>query len=255
MYALERGLSAAQGGRGLTVHPMISAVVAHAHRDRSEALKDRALADIIDPDLPIPSPFHGGGKVKIVVVGQDPTVADEARRRRIKVVLALDESGPLRRHVERICRGLGCGLEGLYATNACKWFFRQRPTDYEANVLALATPFCLDLLRNELAKFPDAKVVTLGEPVLSMLVRDPGSREVKTYWGYRRGWQSRGTNPFSRIEAANCMVGATIYPCPHQPSMHGPRTAFYRDNFERYLEFAGRVSETPMHSVVETEIP
>jgi len=87
-----------------------------------------------------------------------------------------------------VSKGLGINLKAsVYGTNYIKNFFTHCPTQIsEIDVLAIASKYWLPLLEQELAAFPDATIITLGEPILSLLVLDPGKRKVREYWGYRK---------------------------------------------------------------------
>lgn len=72
----------------------------------------------------VPVPFLGEGEIRLIVLGQDPTVKNEKSRAGIRTVLNLDKEGSLKRYLRRICQGLGIGLEeNVYATNVVKNFF------------------------------------------------------------------------------------------------------------------------------------
>jgi hypothetical protein len=141
--------------------------------------------------------------------------------------------GGLLRFIASICQDLGVVLkENVYATNAAKNCFLERPTvirkEHGVDVLELSAPLWLPVLRAELEQFPDALVISLGEPVLSMLVKDRRGREMKDYWGYDKRWKAGARHPMHPIEAEDSTVGRHIYPFVHQPSLRGGRTEFYR---------------------------
>ncbi|HEU4323850.1 MAG TPA: uracil-DNA glycosylase family protein [Roseiflexaceae bacterium] len=223
----------------------IDTIVRRAEAARGELLAAGPLADLVDPDLPIPRPFGGSGPIRLVVIGQDPTVAKAASRARIATVLNMDRPGEaLYRYIAQICDALGLAPERhVYATNLCKCFFRTPPTTITTvDVLAASLPVWLPILRDELAQFPDAAVVTLGEPVLENLVSDPSRRWLRHYWGYRPGWQTAGAGPTLAIEPEAGPLGRRIFPLPHQPSL---RAAFYKAHLDRYLAFIRQTIPAP----------
>lgn len=104
-----------------------------ADQRSSEILEDLKaqpnLGKYVDPDLPISKVFRGSGEIRLVFLGQDPTVANPKTRAKIKTALDLSRNGQLRHYLEEICSGLGLPLDGnVYATNYLKNFFRERPT-------------------------------------------------------------------------------------------------------------------------------
>ena len=139
----------------------------------AEAQKIRdSLADYeenhIDTDLaPVP-PFKGNGRIKLVVIGQDPTITEVKERKKIKKTLKLDVPGPLRRYIERICAGLDITIDNVYATNLFKYFYEKKPAT-TPKVLAAHLESNLSLLKKELSEYSDCIIITLGEPVLQLL--------------------------------------------------------------------------------------
>lgn len=115
----------------------------HSIQERAEAIlqcaaADSALGRYVDSKLCIPRSFQGTGPIKLVLLGQDPTVKRESARATIRTVLNLDREVNLRRYVARICLGLGLKLEKhVYATNYVKSFFVRPPTQIrEIDVLS-----------------------------------------------------------------------------------------------------------------------
>ena len=152
---------------------------------------DSALRTHVDPDSSLPRPFCGSGEICLVIIGQDPTVENENTRKKVTTALMLDGKGHLTRFLATVSGGLGLTLENVYATNLCKNFFKRTPTQIEkteaVDVIAFERPHWLPLLRDELAWFPEAVVISLGEPVLRCLVRAGFAQNVKNYWGYKQG--------------------------------------------------------------------
>jgi uracil-DNA glycosylase len=157
---------------------------------------DRVLESYVDSELQLPRPFLGSGVIHLVIIGQDPTVENEKTRKKVTTALMLNGKGHLARFLSGVCESLVLSLKNVYATNACKNFFKQRPAQIKTKsgigVIGLSNARWLPLLQEELAWFPNAAVLTLGEPVLRSLVLPGCSQEVKTYWGHRQGWTSKG---------------------------------------------------------------
>lgn len=61
----------------------------------------------INKDLPIIKPFIGSDKIKLIIIGQDPTVKNKKSREKIAVTLNLDKTNSLRKYIEFICEKSG----------------------------------------------------------------------------------------------------------------------------------------------------
>jgi hypothetical protein len=192
------------------------------------------LSRYVDFSLPIPDEFMGDGEIKLIFLGQDPTVKSEKARKDIHTVLNLDKNGQLLYYLQGICRGLGLALgKNVYATNLFKNFFIQPPTQIrEIDIFTEFTPYWLPLLRDELAQFPDAPVVTLGEPLLNSITKK--AVKVRDFWGYVPTWKSGETGAFHYLRPEDTLLDRMVFPFPHQPSI---RKVFYRDRLERYVAF------------------
>ncbi len=206
---------------------------------RTQLVQHPTIGQYVDLSLPIPRPFIGTAEIKLIVIGQDPTVQREASRQRITTVLNLNTKGNLTRYLDSICEMLKLDLsENVYATNACKCFFTEPPTAIYKNngvdVIRESADLWLPLLHDELAHFPQATILSLGEPVLNLLVRDGGSRLMKSYWGYTRDWQQGTTGSLASIAPEFSTVGRRIFPFPHQPSL---RKKFYSERLPRYVDY------------------
>lgn len=224
--------------------PFVAGVVASAQKAREQLLQDAVVGPYIDRDLPhVPPPYVGSGDIRLIIIGQDPTVQRAKRRASIHTVLTLDEkNGLLSRFLGGLCDELGLSLsEHVYATNACKCFFTSPPTiitrNDNVNVLEKSASVWLPILRYELAAFPQAAVISLGEPVLSLLVKQEYSREMKHYWGYHREWQVGKRTAMCPILPEQSTVARQIFPFVHQPTLQGKRTEFYRQRRAEYIEF------------------
>jgi hypothetical protein len=206
-----------------------------------ELAADPVLGEFVDSELPIPQPFRGSGPIKLVVLGQDPTVKRASERAKIRVVLNLDRDSNLRRYVSRICQGLGLELDRhVYGTNYVKNFFVRPPTQIKENdVLAGASRWWLPLLLDELAPFAGVPVVALGQPLLGLLTTGDASRLVRDYWGYRPGWRSGEKGEFCSLAPGQNRLGRVVFPFPHQPSIGKP---FYREHMDDYIAFVRRTA-------------
>jgi hypothetical protein len=91
--------------------------------------RDERLGQYVDGTLPIPKPYRGSGEIKLIVLGQDPTVKAVQDREAIRTVLNLDRKGSVRTYLAGVCHDLGLQLaENVYATNLYKNFFIRPPT-------------------------------------------------------------------------------------------------------------------------------
>lgn len=89
-----------------------------------DKLKRSEISSYIDTSLTPPDPFRGSGKIRLIILGQDPTVQDPENRKKIKVTLLLNQPGRLRTYLEKVCKALEIDLdENIYATNLLKNFF------------------------------------------------------------------------------------------------------------------------------------
>ena len=199
------------------------------------------LGRFVDSTLDIPEVFRGEGEIRLVVLGQDPTVKNPASRRGITTVLNLNRSGALKNYLSRICESLGLNVdEHVYATNYLKNFFVKPPTQItEINVLQVFGPMWLPLLQDELAQFRQVPVIALGEPLLAALVRGAASPRVRDYWGYTPGWKSGDSGPLHYLAPQDNWLGRTVFPFPHQPSI---AKQFYAERLASYTAFVRQVA-------------
>jgi len=201
-----------------------------------EIIANESLAPHVDPRLPIPDVFFGTGEIKLIVLGQDPTVKDAEKRKDITVTLNLNKRGSVRNYLTRVCIELGLDLkQNVYATNLLKNFFIKPPTQIkEFDIFAAFVPYWLPLLREELARFPNIPVITLGQPLLRALVVDKSKGLVRKYWGYTKDWQDNPLLPFSFVPPEDNKLGRGFFPFPHQPSL---RKAFYKATLPAYIDY------------------
>ncbi|MBE9505807.1 MAG: hypothetical protein IMY84_03250, partial [Chloroflexi bacterium] len=155
-------------------------VLKRAQSIAEELAADPVLGDYLDveSDLEIPAPVRGGGHIRLIILGQDPTVGTRRRRREIRAVLDMrSREGPLRTYLSFLCASLGLVMEEhAYVTNLVKGFFSVPPAQLrDVDLIALSAPHWLPLLQEEVAEFPGVSVLTLGQPVLSALI-NPGVR-------------------------------------------------------------------------------
>ena len=198
--------------------------------------RSEKLAKYVDASLQIPQPFIGAGPIKLIVLGQDPTVKNEASRKSIKTVLNLDTNGSVRAYLSGVCSKLGIDLkQHLYATNLFKNFFVQPPTQIkEIDIFQTLLPIWLPLLKEELAQYPDVPVITLGEPVLQTILKPGMPERLREYWGYTVQWKTGQIQPLQYLKPEDNLLGRNIFPFPHQPSL---RKQFYKEQMYEYITF------------------
>jgi len=176
------------------------------------------------------------GKIRLIVIGQDPTVKNEVSCETIKTVLNLDKPhGSLHKYISLICERLGLNLsQHVYATNYAKNFFIHPPTQIvECNLLHEVSQYWLPLLKEELSLFPSRPIVTLGGPLLKALLVGPKKALVRQYWGYTPNWVTTKT-VFSFVSEDENKLGRRLFPFPHQPSL---RKRFYSATLQSYLGY------------------
>jgi hypothetical protein len=221
---------------------MINDIQQRAFAIREACLQDTALAGYIKTDMPranlIPQPFVGGDDIRLIVVGQDPTVSNPISQRKITTALMLDQHGPLRNYVKGLCLKLGLQLSQVYGTNVFKMVLTDTPTRLKkqgVDVLMLIHQAgdWVGLLADEVARHPDALVISLGQPVLSYLVKD-GPVELRHYWGYHKRWKEEPLRESSVIPAPSSTIGRTVAPFPHLNSFN---RGFYYKARPDYISF------------------
>ena len=181
-------------------------------------------ANPIDFDLSPVKPYIGDEEIKLIIIGQDPTIRNIQRRKYINTTLNLDKNGALKTYVENICRELDISVQNVYATNIFKYFYSIPPAD-TPNVLIKHKTQNIELLRKEIECYKDSPIITLGEPVLRLLT-DEGEK-VRDYWNF----QERG---YKYLSPDNNILRRYIFPFPHQPSM---RKLLYNSNFIGYIKY------------------
>lgn len=204
----------------------------------SKLREDEILGSHVDASLAVPRPFQGRSEIRLIVVGQDPTVEEAETRNRITTVLMLDEErSNLRRFIQTICNRLGLSLdEHVYATNVCKNFFMQRPEAVtDPDLIGLSWKMWQGVLQDEVNQFPKAAIVTLGKPVLKVLLKHGHPHDLKHYWGHVDGWKQRGRDSFRAVEKEQSTIDRKFFPLPHVTNC--TTTEFYRGNLDDYLAF------------------
>ncbi len=223
--------------------PTATDPAAHARWVQHQA--ERVLAQVaalpqlgayLDSSLPVPKPYSGAGAIRLIILGQDPTVKAPDKRAQIGTALNLDKRGSLLAYLAHVCNGLGLDIrKDVYATNLWKGFFVSPPTQIrDVDVLADSRDLWLPLLQEELSVFPDAPVLTLGEPLLRQLVLEDASPRVRDYWGYTDDWRAGETGPLRYLEASGNRLGRRVFPFPHQPSIG---KLFYKQRLDEYIAY------------------
>ena len=213
----------------------IDTVVAEAENIRRQLIKENNFNDFIDAENEkIPKPYLLGKEIKLIIIGQDPTVRNENSRKDVTTVLNLNkENGALFNYVNEIATRLNCDIhENVYATNLLKCFFTVPPASVK-NLVFDQTKFWLPLLLKEIVAYPNAKIITLGEPVFQALVSS-GFKKVNKYWAYC-GNTTAIVNNFSYCKAEDNKLHRTIFPFPHQPTKK--RNKFYGQYFSVYAQY------------------
>lgn len=212
---------------------MCNEIQERATRIFEQLKQDKKLSQYVDGTLHIPKPYHGTGEIKLIVLGQDPTVKNPVSRKRIKTVLNLDKNRSVKAYLSRVCSVLGISVkENAYATNLYKNFFVHPPTQiFDVNIFLEFIGAWLPLLKDELALFGQVPIITLGEPILAPLLRIGVPAKVRHYWGYTPDWKSGKSYPFQHVKPQDNKLGRVIFPFPHQPSI---RTQFYRTKLDDY---------------------
>lgn len=216
----------------------ISQIERKLRTTKSLLSKDTVLQNDIDFSYDFILPFSKADKtseVKLVLIGQDPTVRRQKSRVDIKVTLNLDKENSLKTYLKKVCEILQIDIEKeVYATNLYKCFFKIPPAD-DQSILTRQFKIWMDFLIYELAVFKNSFVVTLGEPLINQLIHS-NSKQVKHYWDYI-GQTKSGRN-FKCNEPFENYLQRRIYPIAHQPTWN--RNEFYKTYLKDYLEFLKR---------------
>lgn len=179
----------------------------------------------------IPPFFNSSASIKLVIIGQDPTIKRAERRKEIDCTLNLNKPGAIRKYVEHICFELGISIEEVYATNLFKYFYTFPPARTLSILKSHLKPN-LVLLEKELSAIPQCPIITLGEPVLKLLVND--NAKVRDCWGYEKK-TSMTNEQFKFIHANDNKLNRILFPFCHQPSFS--RIPFYKETLDQYIHF------------------
>jgi len=198
-------------------------------------LDDSVLKNDIDFTFEFLLPFSKADRtddVKLIIIGQDPTVRRAESRGDINLTLNLDKDNSLKTYLRKVCDILEIDIEKeIYATNLFKYFFRFPPAD-DQTILTRQFKIWIDLLINEIAVFGNPFVITLGEPLIAQLIHT-NSKKVKYYWNYigdtKSGRDFKCNEPFENY------LQRRIYPIAHQPTWN--RNEFYKNYLVDYLNF------------------
>jgi len=203
--------------------------------------RESPFSQFVDFNLSIPEVFRGAGDVRLVILGQDPTVKNRESRKKIKVVLNLDKPYALRRFIDRICGSLGIGIENVYATNGVKNFFVDPPTKIAPKFPKGVSPlvefirYWLPMLREELSEYENVPTILLGQPILRAVLCNNTKPNMRYYWGHVNNWKSGERKAFHFIERCDNTLDRKIFPFPHQPCVS--RNEYYQHRLEEYLRF------------------
>ena len=181
-------------------------------------------------------PFVGEGEIRLIILGQDPTVTKVEERNKVQVTLNLDrEEGVLWRHVNKVCQGLGLEVDNIYATNVFKYFYTDKPTKNAATqrVLQKHAKPNIKLLKEELEVYPNLPIITLGEPILKLLTYP--KNKVQYYWDYDEN-DKTSHGHFTHVAPSDNELGRDIFPFVHA-NYYMMRNRLYKDNFYGYLEY------------------
>jgi len=199
---------------------------------RDELKKNNDFSDnpIDDSLLPV-LPFRISNKIKLIIIGQDPTVKLPESRKSIEYTLNLDKNGSLKNYIFQICNALEIDFKHIYATNIFKYFYTI-PPERILSVLENHFEKNLELLIEELSNYPKVPIITLGLPVLQLLVDT--NAQVNYYWNHK-GITRKSGGVFNYCEAKDNKLNRDFFPFPHQPSYSGK--VFYKNTFIDYLNF------------------
>lgn len=161
-------------------------------------------------------PFHkAGNKLKLLLIGQDPTISNEPER--VNTVLMLNETqgrnGQLRKWLEKELFGIDNFKEiEVYATNLVKCQFDYPPTKSQEGALKFLEPrfkLCKKYLIKEICNFKPDIILTLGESAHKLF-----SKEIEVVSGNLKGKMKEDfTGKF--VKASINGVEFNYSPCLH----------------------------------------
>jgi len=201
-----------------------------------DKLTKSEISSYIDTSLTPPDPFCGRGEIRLIILGQDPTVQNPKYRKKVKITLLLNQPGGLRTYLEKVCTALDIDLdENIYATNLLKNFFTVPPDSLrkkDPQFFRKAADHWIPLLKQEIKEFNNVPILPLGEPVLNCLTKSPDEVLIRNYWGYE-GPGQYGRN-FDYIKPAENILSRVVFPFPHIP---GLSHKIYRQQMNGYFAF------------------
>ena len=200
---------------------------------------DKEIGEFIDNYKRLPKPYKGNKKIKLIILGQDPTIEKD---RPIDMVLELDKNSKFKNYIIDICDKLGIGFDEIYATNLIKNFFTKMPKTLEKEnknktIISKYVEYWLPVLEEEIKEYEDVPILTLGQPILKFLVNEDVKNELKFYWGYN---SENSNRDFKIIEKKDNKLNRIIIPFPHVTTKNN---SFYKDEFDNYCEFINRIKE------------
>ena len=202
--------------------------------------KDQVLRKDIDESLEFIHPYSESvniSDVRLIIIGQDPTIRNKESRQKITITLNLDKNDSLKKYLEEVCNKLNIDLkEEVYATNLYKCFFNDPPADDES-ILYRHFKYWMDFLIKELKPFGNTQIITLGEPVIKQLIHS-GNKKVNCFWDYTG--KTKSNKDFKFIRPEDNYLQKRIYPLPHQPTVY--QNKFYKKYFNNYLSFINQTS-------------
>ena len=112
-------------------------------------------------------------------------------------------------------------------------YFYTTPPAQTFDVLKAHLDDNLTLLSKEISAFPKCPIITLGEPVLKLLVKESTPPVVGYYWDYDKKTKS-SNGDFHFVLAKDNKLSRDFFPFCHQPSI---RKEFYNKTFDSYVDF------------------
>jgi uracil-DNA glycosylase len=216
-------------------HSYSPSVLIKVRETLDKLARSEIKAEIVESPFP-PPPFRGRGKIKLIILGQDPTVQDPESRKNVRVTLILDQPGRLRTYAEKICNALDIDLdENIYATNLLKNFFRVPPDSLrkkDPQFFQKAADLWIPVLKKEIGEFENVPILPLGEPVLNALTDSPNWTLIRNYWGYEG--PGKYGQKFGYIKPTGNILARTLFPFPHLP---GLTHKIYGQQMAGYLAF------------------
>ena len=200
---------------------------------------DKEISEFIDSYKRLPKPYKGNKKIKLIILGQDPTIEKD---RPIDMVLELDKNSKFKNYIIDICDKLGIGFDEIYATNLIKNFFTKMPKTLEKEnknktIILKYVEYWLPVLEEEIKEYESVPILTLGQPILKFLVNEDVKNELKFYWGYN---SENSNRDFKIIEKKDNKLNRIIIPFTHVTTKNN---SFYKDEFDNYCEFINRIKE------------